>query len=567
VSPKKKKRPSTERKCTKKSGLSQVIGQIKSTVSEKCHAWHICLDGMTSAESYTSIRAHTTGKTGVCPCCGKRSRTVHSHRLRKIQCAEFLDSRTILVLDIRHFVCTNPSCSRKIFVEPLSMTHLYGRHTHEVEKRIRHEALGQTARRASETLDMQHIKVSPSAVIRTLRRMGRANPEVRTSGFVGLDDFAKRKGQEYMCAVVDHYTRVPVAVFDSRYGSEITDWLRAHPEIKVVTRDGSQSYREIISAASGRIIQVSDRFHLMKNLKEASVDPIRTLLGQRKQRRHYPYPTEEEAHGFIFEEILQMGDARRRRRIKDYYDSRRLKDEGMSTAQIASALGFSTRRAAKVFNTDIWFLLSRDQKKAMKVAREMARTISMGHITPESVIKNMEGKVEPRIVRRCMRTLYEHYRPLFDEVRKQNHALGDKRKTTPVKGSSIWKYIVTGKTCSKRLEELGQTHPEIDQLMKICMGFRKMLHHEDDAPSMDDWLKEAGNCKLKEMRAFAKHVKKDRKAIEQACTTNFSNALLEGTVNKAKSIKREMYNRAKAHVFRAKLLYANTKCTYNYHPN
>ena len=220
MSPKKKKRPSTERKCTKKSGLSQVIGQIKSTVSEKCHAWHICLDGMTSAESYTSIRAHTTGKTGVCPCCGKRSRTVHSHRLRKIQCAEFLGSRTILVLDIRHFVCTNPSCSQKIFVEPLSMTHLYGRHTHEVEKRIRHEALGQTARRASETLDMQHIKVSPSAVIRTLRRMGRANPEVRTSGFVGLDDFAKRKGQEYMCAVVDHYDDAGTGTCHETVGSK-----------------------------------------------------------------------------------------------------------------------------------------------------------------------------------------------------------------------------------------------------------------------------------------------------------------------------------------------------------
>ena len=103
--------------------------------------------------------------------------------------------------------------------------------------------------------------------------------------------------------------------------------------------------------------------------------------------------------------------------------------------------------------------------------------------------------------------------------------------------------------------------------MKICIVFRKMLHNEEDAPSMDDWLKEAGNCKLKEMRAFAKHVERDRNAIEQACATNFSNALLEGTVNKAKAIKRAMYNRAKASVFRAKLLYANNKCSYNYHPN
>ena len=140
------------------------------------------------------------------------------------------------------------------------MTHPYGRHTHEVEERIRHEALCQTARKASETLAMQHIQISASACIRVLRLLGRVNPEVRTSGFVGLDDFAKWKGHKYMCVIVDHYTRQPLAVFDSRYGQEITDWLASHPEIKVVTRDGSQSYAAIISAASELIMQISDRF-------------------------------------------------------------------------------------------------------------------------------------------------------------------------------------------------------------------------------------------------------------------------------------------------------------------
>ena len=55
-------------------------------------------------------------------------------------------------------VCANPKCERKIFAEPLAMTRPYGRHTYEVEERIRHEALGQTARKASETLSMQHIR-------------------------------------------------------------------------------------------------------------------------------------------------------------------------------------------------------------------------------------------------------------------------------------------------------------------------------------------------------------------------------------------------------------------------
>ena len=187
------------------------------------------------------------------------------------------------------------------------MTRPYGRHTYEVEKRIRHEALGQTARKARETLAMQHIQISQSSLIRTLRLMGSVNPEVRTSGYVGMDDFAKWKGHKYMCVIVDHYTRMPLAVFDSRYGQEIINWLKAHPEIKVVTRDGSLSYASIISAASEFISQVSDRFHLMQALKRDAVEPIRQMLGQKKQKIQYPYPTEDEAYRMIVDDICQMG--------------------------------------------------------------------------------------------------------------------------------------------------------------------------------------------------------------------------------------------------------------------
>jgi transposase len=43
--------------------------------------------------------------------------------------------------------------------------------------------------------------------------------------------------------------------------------------------------------------------------------------------------------------------------------------------------------------------------------------------------------------------------------------------------------------------------------------------------------------------------------------------LLEGTVNKAKAIKRSMYNRAKPEVLRAKMIYAGMKWDWNYHLN
>ena len=108
---------------------------------------------------------------------------------------------------------------------------------------------------------------------------------------------------------------------------------------------------------------------------------------------------------------------------------------------------------------------------------------------------------------------------------------------------------------------------EVEQIIQVCIRFRKMLHDEDDAPGMDEWLNEAGLCQAREIRDFAEYIRKDRKAVELACSTCFNNGLLEGTVNKAKAIKRSMFNRANADVLRAKLLYSGLKWDWNYHLN
>ena len=543
-----------------------MTGQIKSIVIKKCHQWHIGLYNMEHDGECVTLYGHTMGRAVVCPCCGKRSTALHSYRLRKIQCTEWLGHHTTLVLETRHMICTNPKCDKKIFAEPLAMTRPYGRQTHEVQERIRHESLGQTARRASETLSMQHIHVSASACIRVLRLMGRTNPDVRTSGYAGIDDFAKRKGHKYMCVIVDHYTREVLAVFDSRYGQEITDWLMSHPEIKVVTRDGSQSYASIITAASSLIMQISDRFHLMQALKRDAVEPVKALLGQKSMRQPYPYPSEDEAYKYIMEDILEMGDARHRKRVKTYYDVRRLKDEGKSIAESARHLGIRSQKVYQALGTDMSKVLNSDQKQAMKVARETARIISAGRITSTAVAKKLEGKVESHIVHKCMRSVTKRYKVLREEVRIHNKSLADKGKTVKIKADSIWKYIVTGETESKKLLKLHETRPEVDQIIQICIRFRKMLHDEEDAPAIDSWIEEAQRCMVKEIRGYADYIRSDRDAVLRACKTRFNNGLLEGTVNKAKAIKRGMYNRANADILRAKMIYAGLKWDWNYHP-
>ena len=86
-----------------------------------------------------------------------------------------------------------------------------------------------------------------------------------------------------------------------------------------------------------------------------------------------------------------------------------------------------------------------------------------------------------------------------------------------------------------------------------------MIHGEDGAPDVTAWVKLAHGCHVREITEFAEYVRKDRKAVEQACLTNYSNAVMEGTVNKIKAVKRSMYNRAQVQMLRAKLIYGGNR--------
>lgn len=137
--------------------------------------------------------------------------------------------------------------------------------THEVEQRVLYESINQSALLASESLARQHIQVSKSSYTLKVKSLGKANPmNVKTSGYVAIDDLAYRKCRRYMCAITDHYTRKPLALFGSRYGPEIGEWLKSHPEIRLVSRDGSMNYANIIRESLPQALQVSDRFHLIK---------------------------------------------------------------------------------------------------------------------------------------------------------------------------------------------------------------------------------------------------------------------------------------------------------------
>ena len=96
--------------------------------------------------------------------------------------------------------------------------------------------------------------------------------------FIGIDDFAIKKRHKYASVMVNQANHRIISAIDSREITDIQVWLRQYSNLKIVSRDGSNIYKLAIELANPNIIQVSDRFHLIKGLSEAIREEIKKIL-------------------------------------------------------------------------------------------------------------------------------------------------------------------------------------------------------------------------------------------------------------------------------------------------
>ncbi len=139
--------------------------------------------------------------------------------------------------------------------------------------------------------------------------------------------------------MIDAKTNRLIDMLESRDTEDVIKWLKEYKNIKVVVRDGSIGYRAAINVAHSKVMQVNDRFHLIKNLVKSITKSLqRTITG----RIEIPLtsPDAKLRHEYLFEMT-------RRERI---IEAKRLRKKGYSYKRIATQLQVSATTATKYCN-------------------------------------------------------------------------------------------------------------------------------------------------------------------------------------------------------------------------
>jgi transposase len=139
-------------------------------------------------------------------------------------------------------------------------------------------------RRTEGCMKSPGFRVVSHSTFHTLLRLARRAtlPDRPTPTALGVDEWAYRKGQDYKTILVDLDTHRPIDLLPAYTAAAFAAWLQAHPGVNIIARDRAGTFADGAAQGAPDAVQVADRFHLMKNLREA-LEPILDRLTPARQ--------------------------------------------------------------------------------------------------------------------------------------------------------------------------------------------------------------------------------------------------------------------------------------------
>ncbi len=230
-----------------------------------------------SLQADGSLEVHVKAITDrqACPTCGKVCVKIHDTRGRGKKDLALANHQVRLVLYKGRFRCL--AC-RRSFTETDSACERYKRST----KRFR-DALASQAEKRPIAQVAQEAGVGPRFVQECLERsmqermakQGRTWEEgspLPTPRFLGIDEFARRKGHRYDTILCDLVNRTVLEISEGRTLEEVQKLLErlSDPDaVEAVSMDMSTSFRPAVQLCLPKAHIVVDHFHVIQHVMKA----------------------------------------------------------------------------------------------------------------------------------------------------------------------------------------------------------------------------------------------------------------------------------------------------------
>ncbi len=344
----------------------------------------------------------------------------------------------------------------------------------------------------------------------------------------------------------------------------LAQWLQAHPRVEIVCRDRSGLYAEGIRQGAPQAIQVVDRFHLVRNLRDAL-----ERLFLRYRRDLNTLEASGQRPTALTPTRATLSQARHTRWVHRYHQIQRLHAQRVGIAAIARQVQVSrptvyrylampqpperqrSRHRGQPLVAPFTPYLRRRWNAGCRNAQQLWRElVAQGHQPARRTVERYVGHL-----RRETGTRFKFRQatpaPLYAEEQ-------DESRPSPLTALRAARLFLARpedqrSTDQALLAHLLRLDPAMPRTYHQVQTFCRMVRQRHSG-AFDAWITEVQHSGVKELRAFAKGLLKDEAAVRAGLSLVWSNGPTEGFIHRLKLIKRQAYGRAGVDFLRHRIL-------------